>query len=354
MTTDQAAASLPTVRSRVVRGRLVSFRFDGRAAGVTLALIVLALLLVGVSLVVGDYPISLADLLAVFSGQGEGLTPVVVLEWRLPRALTALVCGAALGLGGAIFQSLTRNPLGSPDIIGFSAGAYTGALLVIILIGGGYLTAAAGALVGGFATALCVYFLAYRSGVQGFRLIVVGIAVSAVLSSLNTWMLLRAENEVAMTAAIWGAGSLNGIGWDQAVPAMLVLLALVPCTLYFAAGLRMLEMGDDTAAALGINVEPTRLALIALGVALTACVTAIAGPISFIALAAPQIARRLVRSAGVTLLPAAAMGALLLVLADLVAQRLFAPRQWPVGIMTVSIGGLYLMWVLLREARRRG
>lgn len=349
---DKAALFSPQILS--VRGPLASFRLDKRALVVTLLALAGALALMALMLMLGDYPVSFPELLAVFSGRGEGLAPTVVLEWRMPRALMALVCGAALGLGGAIFQSLTRNPLGSPDIIGFSAGAYTGALIVIILLGGGYIAVVAGALAGGLATALCVYILAYRSGVQGFRLIVVGIAVSAILSSLNIWMLLRSDNEVAMSAAIWGAGSLNSSGWDQAVPASLVFLLLAPFVAAWSGPLKQLELGDDAAAALGLNVERSRLVLIFLGVALTACVTAVAGPISFIALAAPQIARRLSRSAGVSLLPAAAMGGLLLVAADLLAQRLFAPRQWPVGIMTVSVGGLYLLWLLASEARRRG
>ncbi|MGO1855358.1 MAG: FecCD family ABC transporter permease, partial [Microbacteriaceae bacterium] len=145
-----------------------------------------------------------------------GFARTVVLEWRLPRAVAAIVFGAALAVSGAIFQSLTRNPLASPDIIGFSTGSYTGALLVMTLIGGGYLAVGAGALVGGIVTATAVYLLAWRrSGTQGFRLLIVGIAVAALLGSFNTWLLLTANLDVALNAAVWGAGTLNGITGTQ-------------------------------------------------------------------------------------------------------------------------------------------
>jgi iron complex transport system permease protein len=173
------------------------------------------------------------------------------------------------------------------------------------------------------------------------------------LNAFNTWMLLRAKLDVAMAAAVWGAGSLNGLGLDRLGPAALVLVVLMPVALLLARPMGQLELGDDAARALGVNAEGTRLALIIVGVALIAIVTATAGPIGFVALVAPQLARRLAGSAGVTLLPAAAMGALLLVSADFVAQRAFAPTQLPVGIVTISLGGLYFIWLLVREGRRQ-
>jgi iron complex transport system permease protein len=255
-------------------------------------------------------------------------------------------------MSGGIFQSMTRNPLGSPDIIGFNTGAYTGALIVMLAVGGGYLGIAAGALVGGILTALAVYLLAYRRGSQGFRLIIVGIGISAMLAALNHWLILQAELEAALAAAVWGAGSLNGITWEQAAPAAVVVVVVGVATLAVARRMQLLEMGDDAARALGVRAEPTRLLLLILGVALTAAVTAVAGPIAFVALAAPQLARRLTRSAGITLVPSAVMGAFLLVASDLAAQRLFAPIQLPVGVVTVCIGGIYLVWLLAREARK--
>ncbi|MGB3337463.1 MAG: iron chelate uptake ABC transporter family permease subunit [Devosia sp.] len=339
---------------RAIRfGEGPSYRVDLRTVSVCLVLLGMALVVALLTLASGEYPVPLLDVVRALLGQAEGRIHMVVVEWRLPRTALALILGAALGMSGAIFQSLTRNPLGSPDIIGFNAGAYTGALVVIILLGGGYYAIAGGALLGGLGTALVVYALAYNRGVQGFRLIVVGIGVSAMLTSLNVWMLLRAKLEVAMAAAIWGAGTLNGLGLDRLGPSALILAVLVPLALLMSRPMAQLELGDDAARALGVNAERTRLGLLVLGVALTATVTATAGPIIFIALAAPQLARRLTGSAGVSMLPSAAMGALLLAGADFVAQRAFAPTQIPVGIVTVSLGGLYFVWMLLREARRQ-
>src|SRR5690606_10481901 len=188
--------------------------------------------------------VPLPDVVRALLGQAEGRIHMVVVEWRLPRTALALILGAALGISGAIFQSLTRNPLGSPDIIGFDAGAYTGALIVITLLGGGYVAVAGGALAGGLVTAALVYVLAYRRGVQGFRLIIVGIGVAAMLTALNTWLLLRAQLEVAMSAAMWGAGSLNGMSLERLGYAALILLVLIPLALVMSRAMSQLELGD--------------------------------------------------------------------------------------------------------------
>lgn len=333
-------------------GGVLSLRIDLWTSAICLVLLLLALLVALVTLASGDYAVPLPDVVGALLGQADGPIHMVIVEWRLPRTALALVLGAALGSSGAIFQSLTRNPLGSPDVIGFDAGAYTGALLVITLLHGDYAMIAGAALLGGLLTALLVYGLAWHRGVQGFRLIIVGIGVSAMLHALNTWLMLRAQLEVAMTAAVWGAGSLNGLGLDRLLPTTLVLAVLLMLALTLARPMAQLELGDDTARALGVRAEPTRLALLVLGVALTAAVTATAGPIGFVALAAPQLARRLTGSGGVAMLPSATMGALLLVSADYLAQRAFAPTQLPVGIVTISLGGVYLVWLLLRDARR--
>ncbi len=204
-------------RTLVVRRRWVSLRIDLRSIVVCVALAVAVIVLALVALATGSYQLSVGQVASALTGGETGLVHEIVVEWRLPRVAATVVFGAALGVSGAMFQSLTRNPLASPDVIGFSTGSYTGALIVIILIDGSYLQVAGGALLGGIATAMLVYVLAWRRGVQGFRLIIVGIAVSAMLSSLNTWMILRAKLEVAMSAAAWGAGSLNGVSWDQVV-----------------------------------------------------------------------------------------------------------------------------------------
>lgn len=324
-----------------------------RAALVTLALAAATVIGVVVSISTGTYDIPLDEVVGGLLGTADGGTVLVVREWRMPRALLATLLGVALGMSGAIFQSLTRNPLGSPDVIGFSSGSYTGALIVILVTGGGYYAVAAGALVGGVVTALVVFVLAYRRGVQGFRLIIVGIGVSALLAASNTYLMLRATVEEQLTAGVWGSGSLNGLSIAELVPVALVMLVLVPAVLTLSPALRVLELGDDAAGSLGSRPTSIRLAAIVLGVALVALVTAAAGPIAFIALVAPQIARRLTRSAGVGLIAAGVTGALLLVISDFLAQRLFAPLQLPVGIVTVSVGGVYFVWLLVRETRRR-
>lgn len=340
-----------SVRIVRVRGGRFSFRLAHHSLIVGAGLPTLSAVLICMSLVSGTYPISAGGVLAALMGRGDEMERMIVVEWRLPRAALAFLLGTALGMSGAIFQSLTRNPLGSPDIIGFAAGSHTGALVVILLLSGGYYETAAGALIGGIVTAMAVYLLAWRRGVQGFRLIVVGIGVAAMLSAFNAWMIREAELQVAMSAAIWGAGSLNGLGFEQMVPVAVALAVVAPPALLLSRPMRQLEMGDDAARASGVDANRTRLLLMVLGVALTAIVTAAAGPISFIALAAPQIARRLTRSAGVALVPSALMGGLLLLAADWTAQHALGV-QLPVGVMTVSIGGLYFIWLLLREGRK--
>ncbi|MEU5403317.1 iron chelate uptake ABC transporter family permease subunit [Streptomyces sp. NPDC005963] len=336
----------------VSRGPSWSFRFDLRTATACAVFLVLTAGAVLVSLAYGTYEIPLGEVVRTLTGGGEAGTEKIIIEWRLPRALLAVLLGAALAIAGAIFQSVSRNPLGSPDIIGFSSGSYTGALVVMLLTGGGYYQVAAGSLLGGIATAFLVFVLAYRGGTQAFQLIIVGIAISAMLGAFNTWLILSADIEEAMLAAVWGGGSLNSLGYDQLWPVLGILAVLVPLALAFGPAMRQLELGDDAAAALGTRTNAVRLVVVVLGVALTALVTASAGPIAFISLVAPQIARRVTRSASVALVPSAVLGAFLLVLADLIGQRLFAPVQLPVGIVTVSIGGLYFVWLLVREARR--
>lgn len=332
-------------------GDQLSLRLHRRSLLTGVILIVLILLIILASLTSGSYQIPVLNVLDALRGHGDDMVRMIVVEWRLPRVLLAILLGAALGMSGAIFQSLTRNPLGSPDIIGFAAGSYTGALFVILLLSGGYYEIAAGALIGGILTAFAVYALAWRNGMQGFRLIIVGIGISAMLSAFNGWMIKVADLNVAMSAAIWGAGSLNGLSFDQLVPVVIVLLIIMPLTILLARPMRQLEMGDDAARASGVNANITRVSLMILGVALTATVTAAAGPITFIALAAPQIARRITRSAGITLIASALTGSSLLAAADYAAQHAF-PTQLPVGIMTVSIGGIYFISLLVKEGRK--
>nr|WP_236571196.1 iron chelate uptake ABC transporter family permease subunit [Microbacterium hydrocarbonoxydans] len=340
-------------RVLTLQSAVFSRRISVRATVVTVGAVLAAAAVGIIALTLGDAPFSPGEVLGALLGVGEPRAQLVIIEWRLPRVLAALLFGTALGLGGAIFQSLTRNPLGSPDVIGFDAGAYTGALLVITTMQISVVSTAAAALAGGAATALLVYLLAFRRGFTGFRLIIVGIGVASMLASVNTWLILNADLRIAMLASAWGAGSLNAITAEQVGIAACVIIPVATALTIFADRMHLLEHGDDTSSALGIRTGGVRLTLVILGVCLTAAVTAMAGPIAFISLAAPQIARRLTGSPSVTLTASAAVGALLLVSSDALAQRLFAPTQLPVGIVTVCLGGVYLVWLLIQEARRR-
>jgi iron complex transport system permease protein len=339
----------PSLRFRTTSA---SFRIQHRTLLVCTVLAVLALAVAVVSLGTGSYPLSPGQVVEALLGRGEAFTRTIVLEWRLPRVLLALIFGMVLAASGALFQSLTRNPLGSPDVIGFDSGAYTAVLLVMLAHVGSddFYGRAAAALAGGAATALLVYLLAYRRGLHGFRLIIVGISVSAVLGSIDAYLLVKANIQDAMAAAVWGTGSLAGVGWPQVLPAGTASLVFLLAAAAVVRPLSLLELGDDAASALGVRPQRTRAAVMLVGVALSASVTATAGPIGFIALAAPQLSRRLTGAAGPQPFTAAVMGALLLVSSDWVAQHAFAV-QVPVGVVTVSIGGLYLLWLLYREAR---
>ena len=225
-------------------------------------------------------------------------------------------------------------------------GSVTGALIVLLVFGGSSGQVALGAVVGGLVAAVIVYLLALRGGVQGYRLVLVGIGVSAVLLAVNDYLITRATRDDAFEAAHWIVGSVNGRGWEHVWPVGLCLSVLVPLAFVLARPMAMLEMGDDAARSLGVNAERSRLALIFVAVMLTAVGTASTGPIAFVALAAPQLARRLTRASAPGLGTSALMGALVLVASDLAAQRLFT-TDLPVGVMTGAVGGIYLCWLSL-------
>ncbi|MGO1183623.1 MAG: FecCD family ABC transporter permease [Micrococcaceae bacterium] len=339
--------------TRTVRARGFSARIPVRLVVVSAILFTLAAVVAFIAITLGDYRISLDRVIGILAGGGESFQRTIVMEWRLPVAIAAVVFGALLGIGGAIFQSLTRNPLGSPDVIGFDAGSYTAVVITMLVFGAGsYWNVAAAAILGGLATAFVVYMLAYRRGIQGFRLIIVGIGVSAMLGSLNAYLITRADIDDAMTVGFWGAGSITRVSWSSMVPSLMIAAVIVAAAALLSPALRRLELGDDAAITHGTRPNLVRLGLMVTGVATVALVTAAAGPIGFIALVAPQLARRLTRSPGVSLLGAAAMGAALLTSAhmlSLIASQTYRPI--PVGLITVCLGGIYLIWLLIREAR---
>jgi len=317
--------------------------------------LVACLLLIGVlvaSLLAGDLLLGPAEVWDAVTGRADAFTTTVVLSWRLPRALAAVAFGAALGAAGAVFQSITRNPLGSPDVIGFNTGAYTGVLIVLLAVPAAGFTLIAGAsLAGGLATAALVVLFSRGAGLGGRTFILTGIAVSALLGATNTWLVYRTDTATATAGSVWAAGTLDSTRWHNLAPALLGLAIATVILVAVTPRLRILALGDDLTTALGLRVRTSRVLLVTAAVALTAITTASAGPILFIALAAPHLAR-------VTLprrhpiIAAALLGALLLSAADWLAAHAFAPAQLPVGAVTISIGGAYLVLTMLRRSNR--
>lgn len=318
-----------------------------------LLLLAASLLIAVWSLRSGAVPLDFSQVFNALTGSAPRNITMVVTEWRLPRVVMAILVGAALGVSGAIFQSLLRNPLGSPDVMGFNTGAWSGVLVAMVLFGQDLTAIAFAAMAGGILTSLVVWLLAWRNGIETFRLIIIGIGIRAMLMAFNTWLLLHASLETSLSAGLWNAGSLNGLTWAKTLPATPIIALMMVCAWLLVRRMRLLEMGDDSACALGVSVERSRLTLMLVAVVLTAASTAIAGPISFIALVAPHIARRISGTARWGLTQSALCGAVLLLAADLCAQQLFMPYQLPVGVVTVSLGGIYLIVLLVQESRKK-
>jgi iron complex transport system permease protein len=343
-----ARAGYVTLR---VPGRDVSARLQVRAVVVTIVLLALTAVTFAWSLAVGDFPVPLGDVVATLLGSGTTDSDFIIRTLRLPRGLTGLVVGAGFGLSGALLQRIARNPLASPDVIGVNSGAAAAALVVIIVWNGTSSQVTAFALGGAITAALAIYLLAYKRGVTGYRFVLVGIGMSFMLDAIVSYLLTRGRIEDVQEANAWLNGSLNGRGWDDVRPMAWTLLVLGSAALVLARHLRMLELGDDMARGLGVRVERTRAALLLVAVVLAAVATASAGPVRFVALVSPQIARRLVGERSAGLVPSAVCGALLLTASDLVGRRLFAPTELPVGVITAVLGAPFLLWLLARANR---
>lgn len=331
------------------RGRF-ALVISPRAALVTGALLALVVVLGVLAMQIGTVRLSFGEVLAaIVGGDAEARNVQIVTRIRLPRVTTAIACGAALGVSGAVFQSVSRNALGSPDVIGFTTGAATGAIVQIVAFQGGPTQVALGAVGGGIATALVVYLLAVKGGVTGgYRLILVGIGVGAVLGALNGLMLVLGDLDNAVSANLWLAGSLSARTWEHALGVLVGTALIVPIVAMLARPASLIEMGDDLARQLGVRVERTRVVMMLLAVLLAGLAVGAAGPIAFVALAAPQLVSRLTRSRGMPVISAAAMGACLLVAADILSQVLPIDATIPIGRMTGIIGGIYLIWLLTR------
>jgi iron complex transport system permease protein len=314
---------------------------------VCLAVAAATFLLFCYSMTIGDYPIGLSGVVSALFGEGPRGNLLVVQELRLPRALAGLFAGMGFGMSGAVFQTMTRNPLGSPDLIGISAGASAAVVAGFTLgFGAGLGTLTLG-LAGGLGTALLIYLLAWKRGSTGYRIVLVGIGISAMCTSLTDYLLVRAQISTAQTAIGWLVGNLNGRGWEHVSPLAISLAVLVPATLMLTRSLRDLQLGDEVATSLGTPVNRTRLALLIAGVGLVAFATASAGPVLFVALMAPQIAQRLGGLAWPPLIGSGLCGGFLVVTGDLIGRTL----EVPVGVVTGALGAPFLLWLLLRANR---
>lgn len=313
----------------------------------TLALVGLMLFALGA----GASSIGFTEVASLLVGKATPGTELVITQWRAPRILLAVVIGVALGVSGNIFQTITRNPLGSPDLMGFTMGAQTGILTAIILFQASYTTVTAWALIGGLLSGAVIFYLAFRGGFGGLRLILAGIAMSSMLGSFNRWLIVQADSDTAYGAVKAVTGSLSHAGWDIAFPTTVLTLALLILIIPLSRSLLNYPLGNDLLIALGTRLGREQPWLMLLGISLVAVSTVAAGPLSFIALLAPHLARLMYSATTASLYASAILGAILLLGADILSQT--ALESLPVGIVTASVGGIYFMGLLLAEMRKK-
>lgn len=326
-------------------------RLRRRSVVVTTALGCVVAALFTVTMMVGDTPLTAWDVIASVSRlSDDAAVDFIVLELRLPTAASALLVGLALGASGLIFQTLLANPLASPDLVGISSGASLFAVFAIILLQASALFVAGAAVAGAALSAVLIYVLAWRDGITGYRFILIGIGVTEFMLALVGWVIAKANISDAREAMTWLVGSVGQAGALQLELLAVSVVLLLPLALVCSRVLSLLELGDDTAHALGLRVEGARLAMIAIAVVLVAMATAAAGPLAFVALIAGPIATRLLRGAGTGILAAACIGAIIVLSADLVATHVL-PIELPTGVVTGAVGAPYLIWLLSRVNR---
>lgn len=335
----------------VVAGlRVARRRRRALVIGVTLA----AALALGVlALTLGAAGLTPGRALAAVVGAGERADVFVVHRLRLPRVLAALFAGAGFALAGAIFQSTLRNPLASPDVLGVSTGASLGAVMALLTFGLRGVAVAGAAFAGAVLAATAIWFLAWRRGLHSIRFVLVGVGISYVCSSLLAWLMSRAEVREASTALVWTIGSVADVRGTPLTLLMTGVGALGVVAALLSRTQAPLALGDDHATALGVRVNAARAGLLLVAVALVAVATAAAGPVAFVALVSPAIARRLLDDGGAALGASAAVGALLVLGADLLAQHALPGMSVPVGIVTGLVGAPYLLWLLSGRSDRR-
>lgn len=337
------AASVVRVRARVRRRRALV------AGG-------LALLLLGVAVVAlsfGDYPLAPAELWRTLWGGGGRLESYVVFQVRLPRLAMGLLVGACLGAAGAMLQSLLRNPLASPDLLGISGGSGVAAVFALLVLGITGPVLALAAFAGGIAVAGFLLLAGHRRSDGGYRLILAGVGVSFLCVAVTNFLLVRAKVQLAQDALTWLTGSLAATPWWQVATVAGLAVLAAPVVAMCARWLPLTQMGAATAASLGVRPGAVRVAAIVTAVLLTAVTCAFAGPIAFVALCAPAIARPLLGHGAVAIGTSAGVGAVLLVGADLAAQFAIPGHAVPVGVVTGAIGAVFLLSLLATSKGRQ-
>lgn len=295
---------------------------------------------------IGSYPISLPGVVSAVFGSGDPGAVYIVQELRMPRALAGLLAGLAFGMAGAIFQTVTRNPLASPDIVGVNTGA---AACVVAGITFGFGSATVLGVVGGLGAGLLVYLLSWRRGTTGYRFVLVGVGVSTVCTSATDFLMTRAQVFEAAQAMGWLVGNLNNREWSQVYPLFFALVVLTPAAVFFGRWMRMLQLGDDVAIGLGTPVRVAHLALLVTGVGMATFATAAAGPVLFVALAAPQIAQRLAGMPWPPLIVSGVTGSAVVLSADVLSRVVLPSAHLPVGVVTGALGAPVLLWLLTRR-----
>lgn len=329
-------------------------------------------ILFAAGILLGSYTVTIPDFFRILTAHltgGERIpgASFIVMESKLPRAVIGTMIGVAFGLSGGLFQTMLRNPLASPDVIGISYGASAAAVTAIVVFGATGAAVSGAALCGALGVAALIYGIS-RSGslrggsvsragsgsAAGNRLILAGVGIASALGALVNFLLTRTDIRTAADALVWLNGSLNHASWDRAGVLAAALLVLVPAVAVLAGPLRIIELGDDTAAGLGIRVERARLGVVLTAVSLAAVATAAAGPVAFVAFLAGPIARRFTRQAS---LPASALvGALIVLAADYfaanIAPLLLDGTALPVGVVTGALGAPFLLWLLVTANRK--
>lgn len=334
----------------VVAGRRARTR---RHLVLTLVLATSVLVLLALSLMVGRTFYGPGEVMRVVLGHQVPGASFTVGELRLPRATMGLLSGSAFGMAGVTFQTMLRNPLASPDVIGISAGASAAAVFGIVMLSLNGTAVSLLALGGALATAAAIYLLSNRGGFAGTRLILIGIGVASMLNSVVTYVLSRAAAWDLQAAMQWLTGSLNGATWQSVAPLAGSWVVLTPLMLGQGRSLEALRLGDESATSLGVSVTRSRVVLITCAVALLAFATAASGPIAFVAFMAGPIAARIVGPGTSLLVPAGLVGALLVLGSDLVGQFAFDTR-YPVGVITGVLGAPYLVYLLIRTNKAGG